>query len=85
MVQRWIDEEGKDGMFRHDGDPRLRTHVHNAKIRPTQWGNSLAKATRDSKQLVDLAVCMVGAVMGARIVLNSGKRRKKKTGKAFFV
>jgi len=85
LVQRWIDEEGKDGMFRHDGDPRLRTHVHNAKIRPTQWGNSLAKATRDSKQLVDLAVCMVGAVMGARIVLNSGKRRKKKTGKAFFV
>ncbi len=85
LVQRWIDEEGKDGLFRHDGDPRLRTHVHNAKIRPTQWGNSLAKATRDSKQLVDLAVCMVGAVMGARIVLNSGKRRKKKTGKAFFV
>jgi hypothetical protein len=85
LVQRWIDEEGTEGQFRHDGDPRLRTHVHNAKNRPNQWGNSLAKATRDSKQVVDLAVCMVGAVMGARIVLNSGKRRKKKTGRAFFV
>lgn len=85
LVQTWIDEEGKNGIFRHDGDPRLRTHVHNAKIRPNQWGDSLGKASRDSKQLVDLAVCMVGAVMGARIVLNSGKRRKKKTGKAFFV
>lgn len=80
LVQTWIDEEGKEGMFRHDGDPRLRTHVHNAKIRPNQWGNSLGKASRDSKQLVDLAVCMVGAVMGARIVLNSGKRRRKRTG-----
>jgi hypothetical protein len=78
LVQTWIDEEGKNGIFRHDGDPRLRTHVHNAKIRPNQWGDSLGKASRDSKQLVDLAVCMVGAVMGARIVLNSGKRRKKK-------
>lgn len=85
LVQRWIDEEGTAGQFRHDGDPRLRTHVHNAKNRPNQWGTSLGKATRDSKQRVDLAVCMVGAVMGARIVLNSGKRRKKKTGRAFFV
>lgn len=85
LVQRWIDEEHEAAQFRHDGDPRLRTHVHNAKSRPNQWGISLGKASRDSKQRVDLAVCMVGAVMGARIVLNSGKRRRKKTGKAFFV
>lgn len=85
LVQKWIDEEGQEGQFRHDGNPHLRTHVHNAKKRPNQWGTSLGKVTRDSSQRVDLAVCMVGAVMGARIVLNSGKRRKKRTGRAFFV
>lgn len=85
MVARWIDEEGPAGMFRHDGNVHLRTHVHNARKRPTMTGMSLGKVTRDSSKHVDLAVCMVGAVMGARIVLNSGKRRKKKSGRATFV
>lgn len=85
MVQRWIDEDGTAADFRHDGNPHLVTHVYAARLRPNQWGTSLSKVTRDSSNLVDLAVCMVGAVMGARIVLNSGKRRRKKTGKAFFV
>lgn len=78
MVQGWIDEEGLTGQFRHDGNPHLMTHVYNARMRPNQWGVSLSKVTRDSSNNVDLAVCMVGAVMGARIVLNSGKRRRKK-------
>lgn len=60
------------------------THVYAAKERPNQWGVSLSKVTRDSNNLIDLAVCMVGAIMGARVVLNSGKRRKKKTGRATF-
>lgn len=86
MVQKWIDEEGPDVVpFRHDGNPHLRTHVHNAKNRATQWGNSLAKVTRDSSKHVDLAVCMVGSIMGARIALNSGKLKKRKTGRATFV
>jgi hypothetical protein len=84
MVQRWIDEEGLDGDFRHDGNPILRTHVHNAKQRPNQWGYSLGKVTRDSSKHIDLAVCMVGSIMGARIALNSGKLKKRKTGKATF-
>jgi len=83
-VQRLIDEEGWDGPLRHDGHPILRQHVHNARMRPNQWGVSLSKVTRDSSKHVDLAVCMVGAVMGARIALNSGKLRKKKSGKATF-
>lgn len=85
LVAGWIDEERLNAQFRHDGNPHLRTHTHNAKSRPNQWGTSLGKVTRDSSNRVDLAVCMVGSVMGARIVLNSGKRRKKRTGKAFFV
>lgn len=72
MVAGMIDEEGS---LRHNGDSILRLHVHNAKRRPNQWGISLGKVTRDSSKHVDLAVCMVGAVMGAREVMNSGKVR----------
>lgn len=84
MVQKWIDEENLEGPLRHDGHPILVQHTYQAKQRPTQWGMSLSKVTRDSNKHVDLAVCMVGAVMGARIALNSGKLPKKKTGKAVF-
>lgn len=83
-VQRLIDEDGLAGPLRHDGDSRLRSHVHNARNRPNQWGVSLAKVTRDSSKHVDLAVCMVGAVMGARIALNSGKLPKRRSRRAVF-
>lgn len=73
-----IDE---DGTLTHDGNPALRLHVHNARRRSNQWGFSLGKISRDSNKLVDLAVCMVGARMGRRIVLNSGKLPKKRTGR----
>lgn len=85
MVQKWIDEDGLEGAFRHDGHPMLAQHVYQAKLRPNQWGVSLSKVTRDSSKHVDLAVCMVGAVMGARIALNSGRLKKKQTGEAFFL
>lgn len=68
----------------HDGDSRLRVHVHNARRRPNPWGVTLGKQSRDSKKLVDLAVAMVGARMGRRLVLNSGKTRKQRSGKAAF-
>lgn len=86
LVARWIDEDGEAGPLRHDGSSILRTHVHNARRRPNSWGVSLGKVTRDSNKLVDLAVCMVGAVMGARIALNSGKlkTKKKRSGEAVF-
>lgn len=80
-VAKMIDEEDPaDITFRHDGSSRMRRHVHNAKLRPNTWGTSLSKVTRDSKKHIDLAVCMVGAVMGARIALNSGKLKKKRAG-----
>lgn len=74
-----IDE---DGTLTHDGNPALRLHVHNARRRSNQWGFSLGKISRDSNKLVDLAVCMVGARLGRRIVLNSGKLPKKRSGRA---
>jgi hypothetical protein len=82
MVQKWIDEEGRNAPMRHDGHPILRQHVHNARSRPNQWGTSLSKVTRDSSKHIDLAVCMVGSNMGARIALNSGKLRRKRTGRS---
>lgn len=85
MVQRWIDEEKLNGPLRHDGHPILRQHVHNARNRDNQWGTSLSKVTRDSNKHIDLAVCMVGSIMGARIALNSGKLKRKPKGRAVFV
>jgi hypothetical protein len=78
LTVREIDE---DAAFRHDGHAALRTHTHNAKRRPNQWGYTLGKASRDSHQLVDLAVCMVGARMGRGLVLNSGKVRSGERSK----
>ncbi len=70
----------EDGTLTWDGSAALRLHAHNARRRPNRWGVSLGKVTRDSGKLVDLAVCMVGARMGRRIALNSGKVRKRGSG-----
>jgi len=72
QVAIWIDEEGS---ITHDGDPALRLHVHNARKYSVKWGTSLGKESRDSKKHVDLAVCMVGAQLGRRLVLNNTKIR----------
>lgn len=82
QTARDIDE---DGTLTHDGDPGLRLHTHNARRRPNQWGVSLGKISRGSSKLVDLAVCMVGARLGRRAALNSGKLRRRKTGRAMAV
>ena len=81
-TQRSIDE---DGTLIHDGDPGLRLHTQHAKRRPNQWGITLGKENRDSNKLVDLAVCMVGALLGRRIALNSTKLGRQRTGRATFV
>jgi hypothetical protein len=72
------------GTLTHDGNPMLRQHVHNARRRPNQYGISLGKRSRDSSRLVDYAVAMVGARLGRRRLINAGKVRKPKTGKASF-
>lgn len=80
-------EENGPSAITWDGNGKLMLHAHQAKRRPNPWGVSLGKVTRDSDKHVDLAVCMVGARMGRRIVLNSGKvrtRRAGTSGKAVF-
>jgi len=80
-------EETGESAFTWDGDGLAMRHFHDAKRRPNPWGVSLGKVTRDSGKHVDLAVAYVGARMGRRIVLNSGRvrtRRPGATGKAVF-
>jgi hypothetical protein len=67
----------------HDGDPRLRTHVRNARRYPTKYGVSLWKGHRESPRKIDLAVCMVGALMVRRLVLNNPNRKRRRTGKVW--
>lgn len=67
----------------HDGDARLKQHARNARRYPTRWGVSLWKGHRESPRKVDLAVCMVGARMLRRMVLNNPNRKKRRTGKVW--
>jgi hypothetical protein len=78
LVQGWVQDDGVAGPFRWDGSPILRRHVHNAKMRPNQWGCSLGKVTRDSFRVVDAATAMVGAILGARLAGNSGKAKSQR-------
>lgn len=87
LISESIDEyEGLGAPpLRYEPHAALRMHVHAAKARPNQWGYSLGKASRDSKKLVDLAVCMVGARLGRETALNAGikpaKRATNPTGR----
>lgn len=80
-----IDDEESPETLTWDGDPMLRMHVHQARRRPNQFGVSIGKQSRTSSKKVDYAVSMVGARLGRRLVLNSGKRKKRKrSGRAVF-
>ena len=56
-----------------DGHPVMVQHLKNAITRedPRGWGTGLAKEQKDSPRKIDVAVCVVGARMLRRIVLNS--------------
>ena len=56
-----------------DGHPVLVQHLKNAIERedPRGWGTGLAKEQKDSPRKIDAAVCLVGARMLRRIVLNA--------------
>lgn len=71
--------------FTHDGNSAVARHVANARRRPHKTYVSIAKASPDSPHKIDAAVCVIGARMVRRLVLGSGKRRKKRSGKAVFI
>ncbi|MEU1434063.1 terminase TerL endonuclease subunit [Streptomyces sp. NPDC005786] len=63
----------------HDGHKVMRTHVINARRRTNAWGITIGKEHRESARKIDLAICMIGARMLRRTVLNSPKNEKRKT------
>ena len=83
ILQDLIDVQGLDGEFRHDGDSTLIAHTNNARGRFNRFGLIIGKSSRDSTHLVDACVAMIGACVGRREALASGKVRatkKKKSG-----
>lgn len=71
------EQEIIDKHFTHDGDARLRKHVLAAKRMPTKAGMSIGKTHRESVKKIDLAICMIGAGLVRRQVMNRGKSRSK--------
>ncbi|MGH3585644.1 MAG: hypothetical protein ACRDQ0_04930 [Pseudonocardia sp.] len=65
----------------HDGHKVMRTHVINARRRTNAWGVTIGKEHRESARKIDLAICMIGARMLRRLVLNSPKNQKRSTAR----
>lgn len=67
------DVEEYDPTFKICGHPVLVQHLKNAIEHPDPrgWGMSLSKQERNSPRKIDAAVCLVGARMLRRIVINS--------------
>jgi len=66
------DIEEFEPTFQIDGHPVLVQHLKNAikHFDPRGWGISLSKEQKDSPRKIDAGVCLVGARMLRRIVLN---------------
>jgi hypothetical protein len=77
-------QTGAAPIFTHDGDARLALHVRNARRAPNRFGVSVAKRHRESKDKIDLAVCMIGAGLARRVYLNTRKPERVRTGVAYF-
>lgn len=65
--------------FQIDGHPALVTHLKQAiqHYHPAGWGTTLMKDARDSPRKIDLAVCLVGARLLRRVVLNTAEEDKE--------
>ncbi len=75
-----------EGAFRHDGDARVRQHVHNARRRPNAWGVSFGKEHRESSRKVDALAALILARMARRayLALPKQRQRRKRQKAAFY-
>lgn len=80
-------EEIVSETFRHDGNPATARHVLNATRRPYKGRITVAKESHDSPRKIDACVCVIGARMARRIVLNSKtwQRRSRNNGSVVFL
>ena len=80
-----LHDEIVERAFAHDGHPAVRQHFLNARRRPNAWGVSVGKEHRESPRKVDSVPATVLVRLARRLVIASGKRRRKRTGRAVFV
>lgn len=74
------DIEDFEPTFKIDGHPGLVSHLTNAVRYADQrgWGISLSKEQKDSPRKIDAAICLVGARMLRRAVLNNEREEEPK-------
>lgn len=77
-------------LFLHDGHPALKNHLKNARRAPVtlsngRFGVSVRKQSRESVKKIDIAVCVIGAHMLGRYVLNVGLQPVRRGGYATAV
>ena len=74
--------EIKDGEFTHDGDWRLSKHVANCRVKESRGLEMVKKESPKSPNKIDAAVCMIGARMVRRLLMESDayKKRHRKNG-----
>lgn len=77
-----VEQEIRQHLFTHDGDPRLTQHVLNMRRHEGRFGIVPRKESRKSLKKIDAGVCMIGARMVWALAKQktnrkrSGKRRK---------
>jgi len=81
-----VHNEITEAVFKHDGDARVRQHVHNARRRPNAWGTSFGKEHRESRRKVDALAALILARMARHtyLALPERKQRRKRSKAAFF-
>lgn len=80
-----VHDEITEQAFHHDGDPRVRQHVLNARRRPNAWGVTFGKEHRESRRKIDALPAGVLARMArqAYLALPKSKQRRRR-GRAAF-
>lgn len=80
-----LHDEIAEAAFKHDGNPRVRQHFHNARRFPNAWGVTVRKEHRESARKIDSVPAVMLARAARRLVLAQPKRRRRRrSGKASF-
>jgi len=81
-----VHNEIEEQAFHHDGDARVRQHVHNARRRPNAWGLSFGKEHRESSRKIDALPALILARMARRayLALPKTKQRRRRSGATFL-
>lgn len=75
-----------EGDLSHDGDPTFKSHVLNARRRPTPWGVTFGKEAKGSSRKVDALAAAVLARLCRQdyLALPDDRKRKRPVGKPRF-